>query len=266
MTQQLMMMNGTAYAPRERGRPPLIREALFGLDYLGLRLSDVYNGEGVAHGDGAPVVIVPGMFASDLSLRTMHRWLGRIGYDARFSNIGRNRRCPDASLEDLTRTVDDAFAESGRQVHVIGHSLGGLLARGAAMQRPDRVAQVMTLGSPVSGVKAHPAVLAATGMLVDCDGTCLPRLQRALPPSVSEVNIFSRSDAVVDWRSCRSESGRCVEVDSTHCGMAFNADTYRAIATALAAHQRTDEPARPVSRRHHAAARRCGPALRAHRR
>ena len=67
----------------------LWREALCGLDWLALMGSTVYLGRGVAHGDGSPVIVVPGLFASDGSLTELHDWLGRIGYRPYFSGIGR---------------------------------------------------------------------------------------------------------------------------------------------------------------------------------
>jgi pimeloyl-ACP methyl ester carboxylesterase len=44
-------------------------------------------------------------------------------------------------------------------VTVVGHSLGGLLARGLAVRRPDLVAGIVTLGSPVLALGAHHAAL-----------------------------------------------------------------------------------------------------------
>jgi pimeloyl-ACP methyl ester carboxylesterase len=44
-------------------------------------------------------------------------------------------------------------------VHLIGHSLGGVLVLSAASLRPDIVASVITLGSPFRGIRSHPMVL-----------------------------------------------------------------------------------------------------------
>ena len=53
------------------------------------------------------------------------------------------------------------FARQARKIHLIGHSLGGIIARSVAAQRPDDVASVITLASPFRGTVAHRTVLQA---------------------------------------------------------------------------------------------------------
>jgi hypothetical protein len=65
------------YHPTPR---PIWLEALFPLDWLALHMSPVYYGFGVPHGDGQPVVVVPGFLGSDRYLTEMHLWLRRVGY------------------------------------------------------------------------------------------------------------------------------------------------------------------------------------------
>ena len=55
---------------------PLWREALFGVDWLALRLSQVYYGFGVPHGDGAPVIVIPGFLGSDTYFGPMYLGYG----------------------------------------------------------------------------------------------------------------------------------------------------------------------------------------------
>ena len=50
-------------------------------------------------------------------------------------------------------------SETGGKVHLIGHSLGGIIAMSAAAQRPDDVASVITLAAPFRGPVAHPNIL-----------------------------------------------------------------------------------------------------------
>ena len=47
----------------------------------------------------------------------------------------------------------------GTRVQIVGHSLGGMLARGLAVRRPDLVAGIVTLGSPMLAPGAHHASL-----------------------------------------------------------------------------------------------------------
>jgi pimeloyl-ACP methyl ester carboxylesterase len=140
----------TAVAGLERSggrRRPLISELLVGLDWIALKASPVYYGIGVPRGDGAPVILIPGFLGTDSSLLEMHLWLGRIGYRSYLAGIGRIADCPDVMMEHLMETIDRAHRETGQRVRLIGHSLGGLLARVAAVRRPEQVAQVITLAS-----------------------------------------------------------------------------------------------------------------------
>jgi len=230
------MKNQTAQdtTPAEGTNLPLWHEALAGLDWLSLRLSPVFYGAGVPRGDGSPVVIIPGCFASDPSLVELHSWLSRIGYRPYYSGIGLNIRCPDISVATLLDTIDRAFEETGVEVTLIGHSLGGLLARGAALRRPEKVARVVTLGSPVNGLSAHPLVLALANLFHgECDGACLPVLQNSLPQNIEETNVYTKGDGVVDWRTCYRDDAEGIEVTGTHVGLIFNPEVYRAIARIL---------------------------------
>jgi pimeloyl-ACP methyl ester carboxylesterase len=233
-TQQMTSATESASAAK-RVQRPLWREAFAGVDWLALRFSDVYRCQGVPPGDGSPVVVVPGLFASDMTLIEMHSWLRRLGYRPYASEIGVNARCPNLSVDLLVRTVDRAFAETGRRVTLIGHSLGGLVARGAAMRCPAKVAQVITLGSPVNGLGVHPAVLAAAELIRgNCDCSCVAELQRPLPSGITQVCIYSEDDGVVDPETCRRADARNLGVVGTHVGLVFNPQVYRGVAAALA--------------------------------
>lgn len=234
-TQSTTGHHGNDPSCRPAPHLPLWREAFSGLDWLALRRSAVYHGQGVVRGDGSPVIVVPGLLASDASLLEMHSWLGRLGYRPYNSGIGVNARCPELSVERLVETVDRAYAETGRQVTIIGHSLGGLLARGAALRRPTKVACVITLGSPVDGVSVHPVILAlAQAARGSCTSECVSELQRQLPDGIGQVCVYSKRDGIVNWRTSRREDAMNIEVPGTHCGLVVNPSVYVAIAESLA--------------------------------
>ena len=238
----------------EEERPaavPIWREVLAGFDWLALRASPVLYGCGVPRGDGAPVVLVPGFLGSDVYLLEMYFWLGRIGYRPHLSRIGRNAECLDILLNRLLDTVDAARAATGRAVHLVGHSLGGMLARGAAVCRPDDVASVITLGAPFRGIRSHPLVMHAANAVrarirrradmagrPDCfTAACGCETVGALrtPPGVPQIAIYTKTDGIVDWRVCvNGDPEADVEVSGTHVGLAWNARVYRIIAERLA--------------------------------
>ncbi len=230
------------------------KEGLFGAEILLLHTSPVYYGLGIPRGDGSGVVLVPGFLGTDSYLKQLHSWLSRIGYRPYFSGIGLNAECPNLLIQHrLKRNVEKALLETGRKIHLIGHSLGGIITRSVANQRPDDIASVITLGSPFRGTVAHRTVLNAAeavrkqilrehgpGVLPTCyTGRCtcnfLASLRRKMPRRMFETAIYTRQDGVVDWRYCVTGHAGCdFEVSGTHIGLAFNAGAYNIIANRLA--------------------------------
>ena len=234
---------------------PIWKEALFAADLLLLHSSPVYYGFGIPRGDGSAVIVIPGFLGTDAYLTQLHTWLGRIGYRAYFSGIGLNAECPNLLIQSTLReNVHKALSETRRKIHLIGHSLGGIIARSLAAQRPSEVASVITLASPFRGTVAHRSVLQAAEavrrriikqhgeqVLPGCyTGRCtcnfLDSLRRDLPKSVVETAIYTRNDGIVDWRYCMTGDRQVdFEVPGTHIGLAFNASVYSIIGKRLAA-------------------------------
>ncbi|HLK67340.1 MAG TPA: alpha/beta fold hydrolase [Bryobacteraceae bacterium] len=220
-----------------------------------MHAAPVYYGLGVPKGDGSAVVIIPGFMLTDLYLVEMYGWLSRMGYRPYFSGIGLNADCPNLLIRrKLTETIDRARRETGRKIHVIGHSLGGVLARSIAGDLPDDIASVITLGAPFRGTVAHPTLLQAVDLvrkqikqnhgpkvLPNCySGACtcafLDSLGRDLPDSVLATAIYTRNDGLVDWRYCVTGNPEVDhEVSGTHVGLGFNPSVYHIIAKRLAA-------------------------------
>jgi pimeloyl-ACP methyl ester carboxylesterase len=65
------------------------------------------------------------------------------------------RRSPDVAAEALRELVMGQFSQLGRRVHLVGHSMGGLVARNFCLRYPTEaaqaVAQVIQLGTPNYG-------------------------------------------------------------------------------------------------------------------
>lgn len=242
---------GAFYKDMKSVERPLWREAFVGIEWLALRASPVYYGLGLPRGDASAVIAVPGFLASDFYLQEMYYWLRRIGYKSYMSRIGWNADCLDVLAARLLATVESASNDTGKKVHLVGHSLGGILARSAAVQKPELVASVIVLGSPFRGVRSHPLVMATANQVrarirrskkdkPDCyTGFCscsaVTCLQEDFPSDISQTAIFTKSDGVVDWRYCVSDDAEVnFEVQGTHIGLAFSHEVYRLIAKRLA--------------------------------
>jgi pimeloyl-ACP methyl ester carboxylesterase len=195
-----------------------------------------------------PVLLIPGFMAGDASLTVLAGWLRRRGHAVHTSGIRLNVGCAGRELERLD-TVLAAFDEP---VVLIGQSRGGTIARALAARYPDAVAALVTLGSPVLDPLAiSPHVLRTVRSVAflgdlgvrglfssDCrDGACCSEfrslLRQPLPAGPPALALYSRSDAIVDWRACLDPHAECVEIDGSHCGMAVNAQVYRELERLL---------------------------------
>ena len=240
--------------PHTQAETTLWTEALFGAEVLLLHAAPVYYGFGVPDGDGSAVLIIPGFLGTDLYLTELHAWLRRIGYRPFFSGIGVNADCPNLLIRrHLNETIEQALDETGRKIHLIGHSLGGVIARSVAGQRPKDVASVITLASPIRGTVMSRTVLHAAeavrmrilqehgpGVLPECyTGRCtcnfVDSLRREVPDSMLQTAIYTRHDGIVVWRYCMTKNPEVdFEVPGTHVGMAFNPLAYSIVAERLA--------------------------------
>ena len=235
-------------------RTPIYRELFSGVDWLALHYSPVYYGFGVPRGNGSAVVLVPGFLATDSYLLEMKCWLLRMGYKPYLSNIGRNADCLNTLVDRLRITVEKAYRETGGKVHLIGHSLGGVLSRSLAASSPELIASVITLASPFRGIKSHPLVLQASKVVRQrlqfekksenpsrphcMTGACNCRSGQALRNGVSgdimQTAIYTKSDGIVDWRMCVTDQpDNNFEVIGTHSALVFNPFVYRLVAYRL---------------------------------
>ena len=239
-----------------RELPPPVRwwghplgEARWHLELAQLLLSATWRGDDVPHGDGAPVLLVPGFLAGDLTLTVMHEWLRRIGYRSYRSGITWNVDCSEAAVRRLDRRLAEVADRTGAPVTLVGHSRGGLLARALAARRPELVRRVVGLGSPLGAqLDASVLTLAAVGgarlaqnllrphrphcLTVRCPCPFGADLARPATPPV--VAIWSGQDGIVRPSACRPEGAESREVTGSHIGLGVNVQVYRHLADVLA--------------------------------
>jgi triacylglycerol lipase len=250
---------------RPRGLRAIARESSAVLEAARLvrrTASDRTLRRGTAYASAAPVhsvdpvVLVPGFMAGDSSLMLMSRHLRRLGYRTYRSTMHANVGCTQEASQALERRIEAIAVKRDRKVSIVGHSLGGLLARGIAARRPDLVEGIVTLGSPLLAPGAIHSVLAFDLAVVialrraglgrmmgeDCTAGDCARLsweqsRGDLDPSLAFTSVFSRRDGVVDWRGCLDPDARTVEVATSHLGMAVDPVVLDVVADALAEHR-----------------------------
>jgi hypothetical protein len=191
-------------------------------------------------GDGHPVLVLPGLVASDVSTRPLRAFLENRGYAATGWRQGRNLGLRPGVQHAMTDLVKELSDTHGRKISLIGWSLGGLYARQLAKMMPQRVRQVITLGSPfAAGPKATNAWRVyemASGRRADQEDARFGGSLSGTPP-VPTTAIFSRTDGICAWQGCKektSSTSESIEVESSHCGMGHHPAVVYAVADRLA--------------------------------
>jgi triacylglycerol lipase len=204
-------------------------------------------------GDGEPVLLIPGFLAGDWSLVEMGRHLRRHGYRSYRAGIHANVSCTLRTGNMLEERLQNIADLHGQRVWVVGHSLGGMLARGLAVRRPDLVAGIVTMGSPILAPAAHhPALTGGLEVLLllsklgvsqvmahDCvAGHCARdgyiEMRSMLTDDVGFTSIYSRNDGIIDFHAALDPQAEWIEVASSHIGMAFDPRCCDAVTDALA--------------------------------
>jgi pimeloyl-ACP methyl ester carboxylesterase len=189
-------------------------------------------------GDGHPVLVLPGLVASDTSTWLLRRYLAGRNYEPHGWGLGRNFG-PRRGVEDrMVAKLRALHGKGGQKVSLVGWSLGGVYARLLAASHPELVRSVITLGSPFSG---SPRATNAWRLYEGVSGQSAHdprRMQRIAPtPSVPTTSIFSRSDGVVAWQTSVERPGPLsenIEVFASHLGLGAHPAVLLAVADRLA--------------------------------
>jgi pimeloyl-ACP methyl ester carboxylesterase len=232
------MDDETAGALPEPGPADLWKEAL-ALRELPFALAALPRLASAPRGDGGPVLVLPGFGASDastLALRGVLRWLG---HDARGWGLGTNGGDLRVLVPRVVALAARLADERGRALRLVGWSLGGVIAREVARERPDLAERVVTMGSPVvGGPKYTAAARTYRRRGFDLDAIERTAAERERVPIRRPITaIYSKSDGIVAWQACvdrTSPDVEHVEVTATHLGMGFDPRVQRIVAERLA--------------------------------
>ncbi|MBF4163592.1 esterase/lipase family protein [Nocardioides acrostichi] len=228
-------------------RPPVIalaRERRLGREsarYAVSRLGELGHAPDESQGQGDPVLLVPGFLAGDYTLLAMARTLRRHGWRTYRSSIHVNVGCTLDAAALVESRLERIAERRGSRVQIVGHSLGGMLARGVAVRRPDLVSGIVTMGSPMMAPGAHhlsltlsvaglvalnragvPGVMSEGCVAGACARESFDESRLPMPDDVGFTAIYSKRDGIVDWRACIDPQATPVEVRTSHIGMAVD--------------------------------------------
>ena len=197
-------------------------------------------------GDGHPVLVFPGLGATDLSTAPLRSFLEDRGYVPYPWKQGFNFGPRNGVLERCEEEAARIAAKHQRPLSLVGWSLGGIYAREVAKLMPDRTRCVITLGTPFTG---HPHATNAWRIYELLskqkmnDEAVLAQVRRA--PPVPTTSIYSRSDGIVAWQCSVNEAGPLaenIELHASHVGMGLNPVALYAVADRLAQDPRAWKP------------------------
>ncbi|MEW4447442.1 alpha/beta hydrolase [Qipengyuania sp. JC766] len=180
------------------------------------------------------VMLLPGFGAHPSRMRYMACKLEQAGHVAKRWGLGFNLGASKDKVERIERRVERIHAQTGRKLVLVGWSVGGLFARELAHRHPDKIAKVITMGSPFSG---NPRSNNGWRLYQAVAGhrVCEPPTECDLreKPPVETVALWSPRDGVVHPRSACGRTGerdRSVGLRCNHMGFVYSKE---AIATVL---------------------------------
>ncbi|WP_216859418.1 esterase/lipase family protein [Sulfitobacter aestuariivivens] len=191
-------------------------------------------------GDGQPVLVLPGLTTNDTSTIAMRRFLKSKGYPTYGWKMGLNLGPRPGVERGLIDLVEGLHEEHGRKVSIVGWSLGGIYARQLGKMMPDKIRQVISMGSPFGG---SPRATNAWRVYEMASGQSSHDGERHMggaisaPPPVPTTAIYSKTDGVCAWQNCieaHSEIAENIEVKGSHCGLGHHPAAVYAVADRLA--------------------------------
>ena len=186
------------------------------------------------------VIVYPGLAAGDVSTQPLRAFLKDMGYQVHGWYQGMNRGPGRGVLDRLQEQLTAVHRDAGAPVSLIGWSLGGVYARELAKAMPNRVRDVITLGTPFA---QSPRATNAWRVYQMLSNDPLPdamfQLKLAEAPPVPTTSIFSKSDGVVAWSASQQAASKTnphienVEVFASHIGIGVNPAAWYVIAERL---------------------------------
>jgi pimeloyl-ACP methyl ester carboxylesterase len=224
--------------PGPPGRLAFLAEARAAAEFARFRRQRVQLIRELPHWPSRHVLVLPGFMSGDWATAPLRSTLSAIGHSVRGWGMGRNLGLRPGVFEALEDRFLQMAADAGKPIALVGWSLGGLYAVELARRHPGAARQVITLGSPVSGLlhannawKLYERVAGHPIHEPPFDW------QPGALPDVPLTAIAARGDGIVNRRAARAQPGPLVEnleVSGSHAGLGWNSRAIRIVADRLA--------------------------------
>ena len=188
-----------------------------------------------------PVLLMPPYLGNDLSTTFVRNYLKSVGFNTYKWELGVNM-INSKYLPKLVERLDEIFEKHQEKVSLVGWSGGGIFAKIIANRYPDKVEQLITIGSPVWGVKNMKTPLVR--MLEFLRGKTLRERNNKFIRELEEIPevpitcIYTKTDGLLPWKHCMEAETlrndiKNIEVFGSHCGMGANASVLLTVANSL---------------------------------
>lgn len=213
--------------------------AMMELAFLGASIPALHS---VPSGDGHSVIVLPGFLGSDSHTSLLRQYLGTKGYKTSGWGLGTNLGLGRVGgIQVLLDKLERVFERSNQtEVSLVGWSLGGVFARRMAMELPDKIRQVICLGSPIG----DPTQSAAYGTYRRLNKTANSKEALAryiarnnIQMPVPSTAIYSKTDGVVPHQIAQekeTDQTENIEVIGSHSGLVVNPQVLRLVGEKLA--------------------------------
>ena len=201
-------------------------------------------------GDGHPVLVLPAFLTGDWFTEPLRKFLKKLGYFTYGWNMGLNIGPTPRILKGVEHRLEQINKHHNCKVTLIGHSLGGTMARELAKKRPDIIRDIILLASPIRFpmtsymLPIYRLFSACHKQEYKMENYHSLSLNSSTPPLVPVTAIFSRQDGIVSWRSCLEVPGlnrENIETDVAHTTMIRNPKVWSIITNSLAKNKLADK-------------------------
>lgn len=188
---------------------------------------------------GRPVLVLTGALSTNAGTAQMRRVLTRLGHYPHTPPTTTMFRSPATMLRAIMSETEKLSDQYGEPITLAGWCMSGAFARVTAQRMPQRVRQVVNMGSSRTA-PWYPSELDSA----------------ADPLPVPSTVIYSRTDGMTFWKHVREPDGpqvENIEIVSSHWGMASHPHSLTVLADRLAQPLGTWAPYQGLSAARHAA-------------
>lgn len=188
-----------------------------------------------------PVLLMPPYLGNDNTTVFVRKHLRSAGFKTYKWDLGVNT-INSKSLPKLIEKLDEIYEKHQEKVSLVGWSGGGIFAKIIANRYPDKVEQLVTIGSPVWGVINMKTPVIRT--LEFLRGTKIKERSTKFIneleqiPEIPVTCIYTKTDGLIPWKNCMEaetyrDDIKNIEVFGSHCGMGANATVLLSVVKAL---------------------------------